>query len=266
MLEQQQGQLVAGLQEMYKQLHSAQAWTGPALAEANGHPLTHDILAALDLLESKNDGTGEPEAFEEDFRRLQSKLLADGAGYMQRRGSSSSESEHSQHEKRRSRPASHGTPTTTKAPIFKENFNFSSSSSPVPQSPAPRPRQSFPPSQPSTLQQTAPVSSDPQFYQAEWSIPDMSSPEHIMRSKYTMQAPELQHHSLPDIENMFSNNLFDASALGYDANFGGMPMTSYPQQFPHPAFSSGAHSMQDYGPGLDAMNDVEFSKFVQVTT
>ena len=61
MLEQQQSQLVAGLQATYKRLQKAQVWNGPNLAEANGYPLTHDILAALDLLEVKNDGSGEVE-------------------------------------------------------------------------------------------------------------------------------------------------------------------------------------------------------------
>ena len=106
MLEQQQGQLVAGLQDMYKQLQSAQAWTGPALPEADGHPLTHDILAALNLLESKSDGTGEFETFEEDCHQLQSKLIADGAGFVQRRGSFTSDSDHSARDPVPSRPLS----------------------------------------------------------------------------------------------------------------------------------------------------------------
>lgn len=264
MLEQQQGQLVAGLQDMYKRLQSVQGWTGPALPEANGHPLTHDILAALNLLESKHDGSGEPEVFEEDCHSLQSRLLADGASYVQRRGSSSSDSDHSQHGQHPSRSTSHGTPRMAKAPVFKNNFNFSLASSPAPQSPAPRQRQSYPPTQPSPLQQDSPLPNDPQLFQAEWSIPDMSSPEQIMRSNYAMQTPDMQQ-GLSDIENIFSNNLFDASALSYEANFAGMPMTSYPQQLSN-AFGGSMQSMQDFGPGLDPTNDVEFSKFIQVTT
>ena len=87
MLEQQQGQLVTALQEMYHRLSAAHAWSGPTLSEATGHPLTHDILASLNLLESKQDGSGELEAFEEDCQKLQTKLLANGAGYVHRRGS-----------------------------------------------------------------------------------------------------------------------------------------------------------------------------------
>ncbi|RMY94359.1 hypothetical protein D0864_05546 [Hortaea werneckii] len=43
MLEQQQGQLVSGLQHMYRRLIKTQAWTGPKLDEVNGAPLTHNI-------------------------------------------------------------------------------------------------------------------------------------------------------------------------------------------------------------------------------
>ena len=125
MLEQQQGQLVSGLQEMYKRLVEANAWKGSPLAETNGNPLTHDILSALDLLEARHDGSGELETFEEDCTKLQSRLLAEGAGYtQQRRGSFSSDSEHSQHSHARSQ--SHSTPTLSKPAVFKENFAFGS--------------------------------------------------------------------------------------------------------------------------------------------
>jgi hypothetical protein len=51
MLEQQQAQLVTALTEMYYQLRKASAWEGPSLDESDGHPSTHDILSALDLLD-----------------------------------------------------------------------------------------------------------------------------------------------------------------------------------------------------------------------
>jgi hypothetical protein len=57
MLEKQHNQLVGGLQEMYQRLRKASLWEGEPLDESSGRPLTHDILAALNLLESEEDGS-----------------------------------------------------------------------------------------------------------------------------------------------------------------------------------------------------------------
>ncbi|KAK2757872.1 hypothetical protein FQN54_004278 [Arachnomyces sp. PD_36] len=96
MLEQQQSQLVAGLQESYRILLSSSNWPGsPLKPSSNGHPLTHDILETLGAL--KSDGSSGIEQFEEDTSVLQKRLIAGGAGYMQRQDSSDggSDSEHS---------------------------------------------------------------------------------------------------------------------------------------------------------------------------
>jgi len=56
MLERQQVQLVSCIQQLYRRLRTAGLWE-PSLPEnSNGQPLTHDILAALDLLQHKADG------------------------------------------------------------------------------------------------------------------------------------------------------------------------------------------------------------------
>jgi hypothetical protein len=55
MLEMQCNQLVCCLEEMYQRLRKASLWEGKSLDEWNGHPLTHDILAALDFLEPKGE-------------------------------------------------------------------------------------------------------------------------------------------------------------------------------------------------------------------
>lgn len=268
MLEQQQTQLVSGLQEMYTRLLAANAWSGPALSESNGHPLTHDILAALDLLESKNDGSGEMETFEEDCQKLQSKLIAEGAGFTQRRGSFSSDSEHSQHGHARS--VSHSTPTLSKPAVFKDNFNFSAPPSPPADPsplPAPRHRQSFPPAQPSPLQQSSPLASDPQFYQAEWAYPQSSGGENFMRSNYAMKSPELDQ-SLGNMDDM--SNSFGQWDPASQYDMGGF--TSYPQQLSN-AF--GMPRMHDgSAPGLtmdptsiehmDVDFNREFNSFIQV--
>lgn len=96
MLESQQAQLVSGLQELYRRLQDGEGWTGSPLKEnGNGVPLTHDILESLGAL--KQEGHHTNESFEEDLNVLQRKLIANGAGFMQREPSfdTNSESDHS---------------------------------------------------------------------------------------------------------------------------------------------------------------------------
>lgn len=96
MLEQQQAQLVAGLQESYRLMLSGTGWPGsPLKSSSNGHPLTHDILERLGTL--KQEGHPGDDHFEEDLSIVQKRLIANGAGYMQRQDSSDggSDSDHS---------------------------------------------------------------------------------------------------------------------------------------------------------------------------
>ena len=87
MLEQQQSQLVTGLQELYRRSQSGQGWVGDPLKEGDqGNPLTHDILERLGSL--KQDGRTSNESFEEDLDQMQRSLIANGAGFMQREASS----------------------------------------------------------------------------------------------------------------------------------------------------------------------------------
>lgn len=64
MLERQQAQLVSGLQEMYQRLRKSSLWEVEPLIESSGRPLSHDILASMDLFERKKDSSGELETFE----------------------------------------------------------------------------------------------------------------------------------------------------------------------------------------------------------
>lgn len=83
MLENQQAQLVAGLQELYKRTRTGQGWVGAPLKESShGTPLTHDILERLGAL--KQEGNSTNESFEEDLNALQQRLIANGATMMQR--------------------------------------------------------------------------------------------------------------------------------------------------------------------------------------
>ena len=92
MLENQQSQLVTGLQELYRRVQNGQGWVGSPLKEtSHGGPLTHDILERLGALKQGNHNEGE--RFEEDLVAMQQRLISNGAGYMQRSSFSDSDSE-----------------------------------------------------------------------------------------------------------------------------------------------------------------------------
>lgn len=76
MLEQQQLQLVAGLQETYHQLRTAGLWPGSPLVEPDDVPLTHDILERLDLLLPCDT---EVRSSEQDVEEVQEAVTSPGA-------------------------------------------------------------------------------------------------------------------------------------------------------------------------------------------
>lgn len=83
MLENQQAQLVAGLQKLYKRMQKGQGWTGtPPKADGQGMPLTHDILERLGAL--KQECHNSTDAFDENLTALQQILIANGATMMER--------------------------------------------------------------------------------------------------------------------------------------------------------------------------------------
>lgn len=89
MLEQQQAQLVIGLQELYRRTLEGEGWPGsPLKTSATGHPLTHDILERLGALKTEGSNENETFEFEEDLNLVQQRLLANGSGVMQRQDSS----------------------------------------------------------------------------------------------------------------------------------------------------------------------------------
>ncbi|KAJ8607571.1 hypothetical protein MRB53_040202 [Persea americana] len=247
MLEQQQSQLVSGLQEMYRRLQSVDAWDGKSLSENNGHPLTHDILAALNLLESKSDGSGTPEIFEEDVQKIQSRLLAEGHGYVQRRGSISSDSDHSQHG--HSHRTSTATPVLSRPSIFRDSFAFdSNASSPMAQSPVSSqlhtmqiPR-SVKMNTQSPIEQTQ-FNNDPQLYAPEWA---QALQQNTMQSKlnYTQTTEELD----ASLNGQWTPNLDFTNMMN------NMHAYQSQQQF------ANLQNINDIAT-LDGM-DVDFSKFV----
>lgn len=258
MLEQQQSQLVQGLQEMYHRMLAANMWDGPTLSEATGHPLTHDILLALGLLEKRQD-SDETIAFEEDVEKLQARLIAEGAVMTKRRGSMSSDSDSHSH---RAHSSSHSTPVLSKPTLFKENFSFNSrapTSSPTSRSPAPKQRRTHPPAVQSPLHQNPPMTNnDPQLYQPEWSLAGhtLSNPEAIMKASFALKMPCLQQQQQPAFdftgqETFIDSPMtseFDFTDLGY-AHMGGNGF--------------GGGPMQDFGyGGYDPMMDVDFKSFI----
>lgn len=92
MLEQQQTWLVYGLQELYRRTRDGHGWPGePLKCEANGHPLTHDLLTRLGALDQSRG-----DHFEENTETMQQKLWKQKPGHMQRQESSDGSSESAQ--------------------------------------------------------------------------------------------------------------------------------------------------------------------------
>jgi len=65
MLERQHAQLVSCVQELYQRARNSGSWDQPLPESSNLYPSVHDILAALDLLEPKDDGSRDFETFNE---------------------------------------------------------------------------------------------------------------------------------------------------------------------------------------------------------
>lgn len=220
MLEQQQSQLVAGLQETYRRLLNAQIWPGAPLAEHNGNPLTHDILAGLNLLEMKQDGSGELEEFEEDCQKLQQRLVSNGAPYVGRRGSFSSESDHDpshHHARNSSRSSLHGTPSSSQAQsLFAENWKFEPSPSPVHQSPTCNMAKPRPSIKPSPLSNESANRDD--FYSSPaWPA---AFPDQSLRPSFNLQLPTAHDNLISNwtqsADHSFDN---DGQAISFDPQY-----------------------------------------------
>jgi hypothetical protein len=78
LLETQQAQLVAGLQELYKRTRDGQGWVcSPPKATSDEMPLTHHILEWLGVTKRERQTSGD--GFREGFAVLQQKLVASSA-------------------------------------------------------------------------------------------------------------------------------------------------------------------------------------------
>lgn len=79
---------------MYRKLLNGESWPGSAIPEQyEGFPLTHDILERLDVLHMTGENPVGSEAFEDNFEKLQQRLVESGASFDQRTSSPSTDSE-----------------------------------------------------------------------------------------------------------------------------------------------------------------------------
>lgn len=255
MLEQQQAQLVAGMHDLYHKVLGANCWPGAPLQESEGHPLTHDILAALRIINTKPGG--QIDMFEEDPELLQQRLLASGASFMTRRGSVSSESE-SSHTQGHARSKSHSELPIlppSKA-LFKENFGFqhSGSSSPVSRSPVSHAVQPHV-IKPSPLHNESPVQDNASSIEdnnlMSWqdlnSFGNAVANQSFLDSQFQLQLPVKAEWTQPSFNGWQG---FDAP-LQYD------DMQTFPEQItPHVDFRDWQN---------EAM-DLDYNNFIQVTT
>ncbi|KAJ5544055.1 C6 transcription factor (Fcr1) [Penicillium frequentans] len=84
LLEEQQEWLIYGIQELYRRAHVGEGWPGePLNCEANGQPLTHDILARLGALNQ-----GERKYFRDDQEAMQPEFYERSNGITERPESS----------------------------------------------------------------------------------------------------------------------------------------------------------------------------------
>jgi hypothetical protein len=231
MLEQQQGQLVAGLRELYSRLQRGESWPGQPLQEtAGGHPLTHDILERLDLLHASGDSSNHYEGFEEDCNRMQQRLIEGGAPFTRRRASVSSESDHGHAS---SNSSYNGTPTTRS---FAYDSPFARNNAPpTPPMNSPFPRQS---------QVISPIKQEPVMASPPFMGSSLMDPSALSR------APWMNDSMMMDDTVDFSKPMY-----GFD-NF-----ATYDQNM---MVESVAISPNDpMMPDWNTHNELDFSSFIQ---
>jgi hypothetical protein len=178
MLENQQTQLVTGLQELYKRLQNGQGWSGSPLKETGGVPLTHDILERLGAL--KVDGHNTSDAFEEDLHALQQRLIANGAAIMQRE------------------PSHDGSTDRSASPAYEPKLHFTT--------PNPFAMSQLPPTPPNQ-------SPYPQAARTAAPIKANSYPQPLQHSNlsWTTAAPEFDDGM--DFINQYDSPMFDPSTM-----------------------------------------------------
>ncbi|GAB7346156.1 hypothetical protein MBLNU457_4901t1 [Dothideomycetes sp. NU457] len=271
MLEQQQGQLVAGLQETYRRLMDANLWPGAPLSETEGHPLTHDILARLNIVSNKTDAD---DMFEEDCEALQQRLVNQGAPYMTRRGSNDSESDHSQtHGHKRSRSGLDTPIASPRKPSFRKSFDSydrTRTSSPVSHSPVMPRAHSRSVIKPSPLHNESPVqetmpSIDDDVLYSSWDWQNFGSTSNQQfDSQFSFQQPGFS--TVPSSFDSWQG--FESHPVQFDTSLLNNSNQTHAYMNTN-ANTNNQVTFQDWQQqpidGQQPM-DVDFSKFVQVAT
>lgn len=218
MLEQQQAQLVAGLRELYRRLNDGESWPGAPLAEQQGgHPLTHDILERLDLLQPK-DGSTQYEPFEEDFTRMEKRLRdeeeAQAGPALKRRGSIGSDSDNAH----ASSPSSHGSPPTPPKMHWEPSFPRAPSSLGVSTSPVsmnqPLHQHSLPLNDPS-------IKAQPTYWNTRPTSQQTAAD--LMRSPFAVETPMMDDMTNSGLPATFDFGLYDAPMDPYSGPLMGDP-------------------------------------------
>lgn len=237
MLEQQQMQLVAGLRELYRRLNAGESWPGAALNDASdGQPLTHDILERLDLLHMHTENHGTTDGFEEDTEAMQRKLIESGASLVRRRGSVSSNSDHSPEHDHQS-PISYDTPPSARSSQFSDAF-------PGHRAPPTPPTTNSPLSQPPQANNNVkPMGTGfPHMVQSGMDTPQFSSPQ------WSAQGPMIVNDDSMDFMTY-------ESPLGYDTMM-------YPQFTNQPPIMNQQNPMNDFNDSID----MDFTNFIASTS
>jgi len=236
MLEQQQSQLVAGIREMYRRLQNGDDWPGAPLQDYEGYPLTHDILERLDVLHMTGENPIKSEGFEDDFNRLQERLLEGGAGYVHhhhRAGSVSSDSEPGLSHADSPRD----TPTSRSLSSFSESLNRKKRDSPDPQ----RRPQSNRIAVPNKRRHFAP----PEIHHTD------ADSLQLWQEPWVMQSPE--------VDNLDASLFSASSASPYDATLSGL----YNPLLVNPLTQPALNTMAPASMGGWADPDPEFASFMR---
>jgi len=226
-------QLVAGLREMYKKLLNGESWPGSPLQDHDGYPLTHDILERLDVLHMTGENPIKSEAFEDDFNRLQERLLEGGAGYVHhhRQGSVSSDSE----------PSLGHADSPQNTPISRSLSSFSESHSR---------KRSSPPTPPQSSRMSIP-NKRRHFVQPDIQQSDADSLQ-LWQEPWVMQSPEMA-------DNLDATLFSSTSAQSFGATIGDF----YNPLLVNPLTQPTLNNMSQASMGGWPTQDPEFASFMR---
>jgi hypothetical protein len=233
MIEQQQVTITNGLRQMYYKLLNNDLWEGPALQEENGHPLTHDILDGLGILQSSSQNDT-PARFVDNLEEEEERLFRENgalAGHRRKisHDSASSGDEYEKTDRRDSRFKSRHIGSASSTPQLRTS-SISSASSAKRGPETPPSELSSPTHQPKRLR-------DSNFKQAQTilqtTFPQLvaspsPSPEQLEFGYYEMLPVASPMDSSPYLVSNYAFNSYQTPvSLAMDQNFAGMQDNSF---------------------------------------